>query len=158
MIKTAFQLSRGACFLKNFPFEKIRSSFEIWSWSKTDLIVLRKLFDSSSKIANYVSKETFWRKNNSFLIQIFFFSFGDFEWDIFNFSGKITFHQFCQNCVQRIQRNDLMKILPFRKLEFYTSLRLWLKSFLTSCWKTSARLSKLYLRVQSTFRRTVFFC
>ena len=38
----------------------------------------------------------------------------------------------------------------------YTSSGLWMKSLLTSCWKTSAQLSKLYLRVQSTIRETIF--
>ena len=117
---------------------------------------MRKHFDSSSEIANYLSTETIWKKNNFFLLQIFFFSFEVFDRGIFEVSGIILFCQFCQNCIQRIQRNDLMKILPFKNLEFYTSSGLWLKSLLTSCWKTSARLSKLYFGVQSTFKRTDF--
>ena len=156
MFKTAFQFSRRACFLKNFPIEKIRSFFRILELEQNWFDSFAETFCQLKQNCKLPVHRNNLKKKHFLFSTNLFFSFDVFDKGIFEVSGIIFFCQFCQNCIRRIQRSDLMKFLPFKNLEFYTSLSFWLKSLLTSCWKISARLSKLYFGVQSTFKRTDF--
>ena len=59
--------------------------------------------------------------------------------------------QFVHNCLQCIQRSKLTRINSFKNYKCSTTFWLLVENLLTSCWKSSAQLSKLYFRVQSTF-------
>ena len=71
--KLHFSCPEDSVSWRTFPLRKFDLFFGFWSWRKTDLIVLRKHFDSSSEVANYLSTETIWRKNNFFFFTNLFF-------------------------------------------------------------------------------------
>ena len=153
MVRTAFQLSRGAWFLENTSFLKMLIFSQIRISNKSFLKVLRQFFASSEKIAIQVSAETFWRKNVLFLTDTKFFSFTDFNRCNCEHSKKTVLsvlsirHSTYQE--QRLDENSFLQririVLPF--LDF------WMKNLLNSCRKSLSQLLKMFLPVQATFSR-----
>ena len=117
LLKTAFQLSRGAWFLEKTAFLKMLIFSQIRICSISCLKVLQQLFDSLQIITIQLSTELFWIMSTelcSFFDQYQIFLFTDFNRCNSEHSKK-TFWQFCQYGFQRIQRNDWMKFLSYKE-------------------------------------------
>ena len=115
-------LVQRSMFPEEFSFWASLISCKIRSWCKVFLIVVRKLFNSPIKIAIYVSRETFWRGKIFSGRKSFFFVWGLWPRKFRNLRQN-NFVSFVENCIQLIQRNDLMKILSFKNLELLYQFR-----------------------------------
>ena len=98
------------CFLKMLIFS------QNLIWSKSCMKFLWQLSDNFDKIAIHVSTETFWTKRFSFWSKLYFSRLGTLTDAFLNIQRKL-FCQFCQNGIQRIQRNDWTKLLSYKELE-----------------------------------------
>ena len=133
---------------KIFTLAKPDIFFKSPSWSKTFSIVVRNLFDSIVKSGIYVSLKLSEEKEFSFWHKCFPYSFEDFDRNIFEFSVK----KFCRKLHSTYpEGKKWWNFLLSENWNCSTTSGIWMKNLLNSCWKTSARLSKVYLRVQATF-------
>ena len=124
MFKTALQLSRGAWFQKKTVFGKC------WIFLKFGprAILFRKFCGNFStaekKLQSKCPQKHFEKKMFSFWRKPFFSRLGTLTEVFSNFQTKL-FCQFCQYGIQRIQTNEWMKLLSYKKLELFYHFWTW---------------------------------
>ena len=151
MFKTAYQLSRGAWFPKKTAFGKDWFFNKFGTGANFFLMTQGKFSSAQWKVQSTCSQKHSEEKMFSFLTQTYFSGLGTLTEAFLELSDKNNFLSFVENCIQRIRRILLMKILLFRNLELFNQFRSLKKESRDFFWITSERLSKLYLRVQATF-------
>ena len=158
MFKTAFQLSRGAWFLKKKTF--FCKVLIFFSFSDLEQIFFESFAETFRQLRENCNLSVHRNilKGKCFLFwQIFFFSFRDFERSIFELSDKIILSILSKTAINVSRWTICWKLLVSKTWNCSTSSGLWMENFLNSCQKTSSQLSKLFLGVKASFTGEFLF-
>ena len=122
MFITAYQLSRGAWFPKKNCFWK-RLIFIKFGTGAIFFLMPQGNFSSAQwKVQSTCSQKHSEERMFSFLTQTYFSRLGTLTEAFLELSNKKNV-SFVENCIQRIRRIHLMKILPFWNLELFNQFR-----------------------------------
>ena len=129
MVETFWQDSQNcisfvqsSMFPEEFSLWASLISCKIRSWCKVFFDSCAETFQQPNKNSHLRVQRNILKRKNFFLTQIFFFLWGLWPRYFWNFRQN-NFVSFVDNCIQLIQRIDLMKILSFKNLELLYQFR-----------------------------------